>query len=180
MPNIVSPQSPEAQDGRSDEGRGIRLDQIDHAIMRALAADARLPNNTLAATVGVAPSTCLLRLRRLRSLGVIRGFHADIDPAALGLAIQAMIAVRLQVHSRSKIQGFAKKAAQGPEVLNVYFLAGPNDFLLHVVAGSSDALRRFVINLSSDPAVAHTETSLIFEHVRTDGVPSPREAARSR
>ncbi|HTA00597.1 MAG TPA: Lrp/AsnC family transcriptional regulator [Streptosporangiaceae bacterium] len=104
----------------------------------------------------------------------------NADPAALGLAIQAMIAVRLQVHSRSKIQGFAKKAAQGPEVLNVYFLAGPNDFLLHVVAGSSDALRRFVINLSSDPAVAHTETSLIFEHVRTDGVPSPREAARSR
>lgn len=70
MPNIVSPQSPEAQDGRSDEGRGIRLDQIDHAILRALVADARLPNNTLAATVGVAPSTCLLRLRRLRNLSL--------------------------------------------------------------------------------------------------------------
>ena len=74
----------------------------------------------------------------------------------------------------------ARPRSAGPEVLNVYFLAGPNDFLLHVVADSSDGLRRFVINLSSDPAVAHTEASLIFEHVRTDGITSPRGAARSR
>jgi DNA-binding Lrp family transcriptional regulator len=150
----------------------VHLDDIDHAIIRALVADARLPNNALAGEVGIAPSTCHLRVRRLRDLGVIRGFHADIDPATLGLPIQAMISVRLQAHARSKIEDFAGTVAQEPQVLNVYFLAGPVDFLLHVVADSPDGLRRFVVDLSSRAAVAHTETSLIFEHLRAAGVAS--------
>ena len=150
----------------------VRLDETDHAIIRALVADARLPNNALAAEVGIAPSTCHLRVRRLRDLGVIRGFHADIDPATLGLPIQAMISVRLQGHSRSKIEEFAGAIAREPPVLNVYFLAGADDFLLHVAAESTDGLRRFVVDLSTRPAVASTETSLIFEHLRAGGVAS--------
>jgi len=164
-PNIVPPPPRSDPDGR----REVHLDGTDHAIIRALTADARLPNNALAAAVGIAPSTCHLRVRRLRELGVIRGFHADIDPAALGLPIQAMISVRLQAHSRSKIEDFAGMIAREPQVLNVYFLAGTIDFLLHVVAASPDSLRRFVVELSTRPAIAHTETSLIFEHLRAAG-----------
>lgn len=173
-PNIV-PAAERA--GRPERDGPPRLDEIDHAIIRALVADARLPNNVLAARVGIAPSTCHLRVRRLRELGVIRGFHADIDPATLGLPIQAMIAVRLQAHARSKMEDFAGTVAQEPQVLNVYFLAGADDFLLHVAAGSPDGLRRFVVDLSSRPAVAHTETSLIFEHLRAAGVASAGGAA---
>ena len=62
----------------------IVLDEVDHTILRALAADARIPNNRLAAQAGVAPSTCLMRVRRLQDTGVIRGFHADLAPEALG------------------------------------------------------------------------------------------------
>src|SRR5438045_3270909 len=79
------------------------LDDVDRRILRELVADARIPNNALAERVGIAPSTCLGRVRALREGGVIRGYHADVDPAALGRPIQAMISVRLQSHARGHI-----------------------------------------------------------------------------
>ena len=144
------------------------LDEIDQYIVRELALDARLANNALAERVGIAPSTCLGRVRSLRERGVIRGYHADVDPAALGRPLQAMIAVRLQSDARGRIRGFAADAARLPEVLNVFFLAGKDDFLLHVAAASTASLRDFVESLSSNADVSYTETSLIFEHIRAD------------
>jgi DNA-binding Lrp family transcriptional regulator len=142
-------------------------DDIDRRILGHLAADARIPNNALADLVGIAPSTCLSRVRALRERGVIRGYHADIDPAALGRPIQAMIAVRLQSHARGHIADFTAKVAALPEVLNVFFLGGTDDFLVHIAATGTENLRDFVVvNLSGNPDVALTETNLIFEHVR--------------
>jgi DNA-binding Lrp family transcriptional regulator len=143
------------------------LDDIDRRLLRELAADARRPNNALAERVGIAPSTCLGRVRSLRERGVIRGYHADVDPAALGRPIQAMISVRLQSHARGHIPDFMAKIARLPEVLNVFFLGGADDFHVHIAATGTDNLRAFVVvNLSGDPDVALTETNLIFEHVR--------------
>jgi DNA-binding Lrp family transcriptional regulator len=149
---------------------GGDLDDIDRHIVRELARDARIANNALADRVGIAPSTCLGRVRSLRERGVIRGYHADVDPAALGRPLQAMIAVRLQSHARSRIRVFVAGVAGLPEVLNVFFLAGKDDFLLHVAAASTSALRDFVETLSSNDDVSYTETSLIFEHIRADAV----------
>jgi DNA-binding Lrp family transcriptional regulator len=146
------------------------LDDLDRHIVRELARDARIANNALADRVGIAPSTCLGRVRSLRERGVIRGYHADVDPAALGRPLQAMIAVRLQSHARSRIRVFVAGVAGLPEVLNVFFLAGKDDFLLHVAAASTSALRDFVETLSSNEDVSYTETSLIFEHIRADAV----------
>lgn len=143
----------------------ISLDNVDRAILRILAADARTPNNALAERVGVAPSTCLMRVRRLQDAGVIRGFHADLAPEALGRPLQAVVAVRLQAHARAAVGTFAERFAALPGVINVFFLAGANDFQIHVAAKSSDDLRDFVVtNLSALREVAATETNLIFEH----------------
>jgi len=150
-------------------GRGlnkIRLDATDRAILRLLREDARMPNNALAEAVGIAPSTCLGRVRALRASGVIRGFHADVDPAALGLHLQAMIAVRVQGTARGEMLAFARRVARRPEVLDLYFVAGADDFLIHVAARDTEMLRAFVVDqLSARPEVANTETSLIFEHL---------------
>src|SRR3984885_8946770 len=148
----------------------LTLDEAGRRIILELARDARLPNNTLARLAGIAPSTCLGRVRALRERGVIRGYHADVDPAALGRPLQAMIAVRLQSHARSRLRGFVAGVAGLPEVLNVFFLAGKDDFLLHVAAASTASLREFVETLSSNGDVSYTETSLIFEHIRADAV----------
>jgi DNA-binding Lrp family transcriptional regulator len=148
--------------------RPVPLDEIDRRIVLELARDARLPNNLLAERAGIAPSTCLGRTRALRERGVIRGFHADVDQAALGRSLQAMIAVRLQSTARGHIRAFVAEVARLAEVLNVYFLGGKDDFLLHVAAASSEDLRDFVEHLSANADVAYTETSLIFEHLRAD------------
>jgi DNA-binding Lrp family transcriptional regulator len=143
------------------------ISAVDRRILRLLAEDARMPNNALAEAVGIAASTCLARVRALREAGVIRGYHADIDPAAFGRPLQAMIAVRLQSHARGHITEFVAKVAELPEVINVFFLGGADDFHVHIAATGTDNLRAFVVvNLSGDPDVALTETNLIFEHVR--------------
>jgi DNA-binding Lrp family transcriptional regulator len=142
-------------------------DDTDRRLLDELVKDARVPNNALAERVGIAPSTCLGRVRTLIDRGVIRGFHADVDPAALGRPIQAMIAVRLQSSARAHIPDFMAKIARLPEVLNVFFLGGADDFYVHIAAASTHNLRDFVvINLSRDPDVALTETNLIFDHIR--------------
>src|SRR5579862_7146897 len=147
-------------------GAAASLDETDRVILHELMGDARLPNNTLAERAGIAPSTCLARVRALRERGVIRGYHAEVDPAALGRPLQAMVAVRLQAGSRGHLRQFVAGVMTRPEVLNVFFLAGKDDFLLHVAAASAEALRDFIEALSGDADVAYTETSLIFEHIR--------------
>ena len=145
-------------------------DAVDRAILHELAADARIPNNALAERVGIAPSTCLGRVRALREHGVIRGFHADVEPGALGRDLQAMISVRLAAHARASMGPFAERISRRPEVLDVYFVAGADDYLLHVAVAGTGELRDFVArHLNLDPDVALTETSLIFEHLRAAG-----------
>ena len=147
--------------------QAVDIDDVDRRILAALHADARLPNSALAETVGIAPSTCHGRVRRLQQLGVIRGFYADIDPAAIGLPLQAMISVTLQSGARGKIRHFVQQIRTRPQVIDVYFLAGADDFILHVAARDTDDLRSFVVdNLNADADVAGTQTSLIFEHLR--------------
>jgi DNA-binding Lrp family transcriptional regulator len=156
------------------------LDDVDRAILEALSLDARLPNNRLAERVGVAPSTCLARLRALRAAGVVQGFHAEIDLAALGRPLQAMIAVRLTVHAREQIDAFTAAVRALPGVLSVFHMTGQTDYLVWVAAADAQDLREFVVDhLATHPAVAHAETSLIYEHVRGPGIwgaaePAPR------
>lgn len=151
---------------------GTPLDEVDRALLRHLAVDGRMPNNALAAAVGIAPSTCLARVRALRERGVIRGFHADVDLAAVGRRIEALVAVRLVAHTRAVIDQFHDAAPRLPGVLAVYHVSGANDYILHVAVSDTEALRNFVLDhLTSHPAVMHAETSLIFEHLRGAKIP---------
>ena len=83
------------------------------------------------------------------------------------MPLQAMIAVRLHAAARRKIRGFVTQIRRRPQVIDVYFLAGADDFLIHVAARDTEDLRSFVVdNLNADADVAGTQTSLIFEHLR--------------
>ena len=147
--------------------RPADLDGVDRRILSLLHADARVTNNALAEAIGIAPSTCHGRVRRLVDAGVIRGFYTDIDPVAVGMPLQAMISVSLQSNARGKIRSFIQQIRRRRQVMDVYFLAGADDFLLHVAARDTEDLRAFVVeNLNADADVAGTQTSLIFEHLR--------------
>ena len=137
--------------------RSTALDDVDIAILEALVDVARLANNRLAERLGIAPSTCLARVRALRRSGVLKGFHADVDLAALGRPLQAMIAVRLTVHHREQIEGFTRAVRELPGVLSVFHVAGVNDYLVWVAAADAQDLREFVV----DHLATHPSLSLI-------------------
>ncbi len=143
------------------------LDPVDDALVRELVRDGRQPNIALSERVGVAASTALTRVRLLLQRGVIRGVHADVDPARVGRPVQAIISLRLRTHDATHVLGFARRVSRLPDVIQVFHVSGSEDFLVHVAVGTTEALRDFALDsLTSDPTVAHAQTHLVFEHQR--------------
>lgn len=150
----------------------MNFDETDLAILRLLQNNARISNKALAAKTGIAPSTCLTRLRRLERSGVIAGYHAELRPAAVGVGIQAMIAIRMVRHVRTDVEAFRVHAMGQKETVALYHVAGADDFLVHVAARDTEHLRQMVLYMFTErPEVAHVETRLIFEQARTEGFP---------
>lgn len=147
------------------------MDDTDRRILRALSANARMSGAALASSLGVAESTVSLRIRRLQKEGHLRGAHADIDLMSLGMTVQALVSVRLVSIIREDVESFREEAPNWPGVLGLFHMAGVDDFLLHVAARNSSELRDFVLeHLAGHPAVANTETNLIFDHVVGRGI----------
>lgn len=150
----------------------MNFDQTDRLILGLLRNNARISNKELAAKADIAPSTCLARVRRLERGGVISGYHAELNPGAVGVRIQAMIGVRMVRHVRNDVEAFQKHALDQKETVAMYHVAGADDFLVHVAARDTDHLREFLLHAFTErPEVAHVETRLIFEQVRTEGFP---------
>lgn len=144
-----------------------RLDRIDRAIVEALQNDARISNKDLADRVGLAPSSCLERVRALRARGVLLGFHAAVDPDALGRGLEAIVAVRIRPHSRQYVEAFRNAARAMPEVIELFHVTGADDFLLHVGVPDTDGLRDFVLDrLTVRPEVGHVESRVVYGHER--------------
>jgi DNA-binding Lrp family transcriptional regulator len=141
------------------------LDAVDRRILDLLGENARMPNSRLAELVGIAPSTCLQRVRALTESGVIRRFTVDLDPQRLGYRLQALVSIRITPGARGQLQEFADQLRALPEVTQFFYLAGASDFIVHFQARTTEDLRDFVTEqLSTNPIVAATNTSLIFEH----------------
>jgi DNA-binding Lrp family transcriptional regulator len=145
--------------------RSIEMDSIDKQIIQTLIADGRIANNQLAEQIGIAPSTCLTRVRALETNGVIKGFTALISRKAQGLNLEALISVSIRAGARQTISEFSEHIKNLEAVIQVFFLGGAEDFIIHVAVVDSDSLRDFVVkNLSAHPSVASTRTSIIFEN----------------
>lgn len=144
------------------------LDRIDQAILDVLRRDARASNRQLARAAGVAESTAHARVRRLEQRGIVTGYEAVIRQSRLGRGLQSLVGVTLRPGARqSSITAFAERTRSLPEVNQVFFVGGSDDFIVHVAVADSSALRKFVVeHLSADPTVASTRTSVVFEYSR--------------
>lgn len=159
------------------------LDRIDFEIVRLLQNDARLSNKEVAARVGLAPSTCLGRVRRLTEERVLRGFHAEADPRALGIGLQALLFVRLARHSRKQVEAFRAHALSLRETVALYHVGGRHDFLVHLAVRDADHLRDIALEgFTTRREVAHLETHLLFERISKPELPqwvAPASRARA-
>jgi len=144
------------------------IDRIDFAIVAALQNNARLSNKELSAQIGLAPSSCLERVRALTRSGVLKGAHAEVSSAALGIGLEALVAIRLVKHSRVAFRRLYAHLRSLPEVLCVFHVTGVNDLQVHVAVRDIHHLRTLIVErFATRPEVDHCETAVIYELHRT-------------
>lgn len=140
------------------------LDDVDRALVAALRVDGRASMRTLAEAVHVSRATVYQRVARLERDGVIGGYTAVVDPAALGLGLSAFVYLDVEQHSWKTLQ---HRVLQLPEVAFGALVSGEHDIVLHVRTTDAAALRDLVLTrLQSMPEVRSTQTVLIFDELR--------------
>ncbi|MEV8339677.1 Lrp/AsnC family transcriptional regulator [Leucobacter sp. NPDC077196] len=141
------------------------LDDVDRKIVEELQANGRITNAELAERVGVAASTCIARVRNLVARKIITGFTASVDPRAIGLDLEVLVSVTVRSGARQRITELGEELRGLPEVMQLFFLGGVEDFIIHLAVRDSDHVRDFVVeHLSAHPAISSTRTSIVFSH----------------
>ena len=147
------------------------LDDIDHKIIAALQADARLTMLQLADRVGLSASPCARRVRLLEQAGVIRGYVALIDQNRVGLPVSVFASIKLERQREEELDRFARAVAQWPEVLDCYLMTGQRDFLIRVVVRDLESYERFLKEkLTRLEGVASIESSFALGQVKRSHV----------
>ncbi|MDH4109407.1 MAG: Lrp/AsnC family transcriptional regulator [Gammaproteobacteria bacterium] len=148
----------------------MQLDAVDTRILRELERDGRLSWVDLGERVSLSASACQRRVQALIDAGVIQGFRAQVDPAALGFEIEAYLSVSVERHDVKRAQEFRKAIRRYPEVQSCHMMSGDVDFLLHVVARDVRSYGRFVEEkILSLPGVKDASTSIVLDRIKVDG-----------
>ncbi|WP_313394068.1 Lrp/AsnC family transcriptional regulator [Sphingobium yanoikuyae] len=143
------------------------MDRFDIALLEALQSDSRRSMNELGEQIGLSSSACHRRIRALEDAGMIEGYAARLDPAALGLTLQAFVEISLTSQSREAMERFEKAVAGFPEILECHLMAGQADYLLRVAAADLkgfDAVHRDC--LARLPGVSAIRTSFAIRRIR--------------
>jgi Lrp/AsnC family leucine-responsive transcriptional regulator len=143
------------------------LDIFDRRLLAALQADARQSNVALADSVHLSPSQCSRRLQALEARGIIRGYHADIAPEAIGLGVTAFVTVTLEKHGESQARAFHDAVRAVPEILECLLVTGDGDYLLRVIAPDLPAFSHLLTErLMVLPGVANLRSSIALQAVK--------------
>ncbi|MHA7870738.1 MAG: Lrp/AsnC family transcriptional regulator [Hyphococcus sp.] len=156
------------------------MDHIDHKILRYLQENARITNAELADKVGLSPTPCLRRLRRLESDGIIRGYHTEINREALGVNVTVIILVKLEREDDKTLREFEAAIKQRSEVMECYLVTGKFDYFIRVVIPSLAAYETFLSEtILRMPNIATVESSFTLREVeRKLVVPLPEPQTR--
>lgn len=158
----------------------MELDRTDYALLRLLQQDARLSNKQLAASVGLAQSTCHERLRRLWSAGVLTGTRTNVDPLLLGYHIAAFFLIGTSRHERQTIDTLLDELELIPEVQSAYLVTGSYDLMVRVLARDMNHLKALAYEHFTDrPVISRFETSIIYEGREGSGVPVDDQSGHS-
>ncbi len=145
------------------------MDALDRQVLLALQADGRMSNLALARSLGLSPSAMLGRVRRLERSGVIRGYRAVIDPAALDITVRAFVVARLREHSEQSIQAFEEGIQKVPGVRACYHVTGQFDMVVELAVRDLDHLSQLIrVDIARIPGVMNLETMLILAESVTD------------
>jgi DNA-binding Lrp family transcriptional regulator len=155
--------------------RRVKLDKIDQRILHDLQANGRITNVELARRAGISAPPCLRRVRALEQAGYVRGYHAELEPKALGFNVTVFAHVGLASQAEPDLEAFEALVATWPEVRECHMLAGETDFLLKVVAEDWDDYQEFLTTkLTAATNVSHVKSALSIRKSKfKPGVPIP-------
>jgi Lrp/AsnC family transcriptional regulator, leucine-responsive regulatory protein len=143
------------------------MDAIDRAIIAQLEREGRLTNTELAGRVNLSPTPCLRRVRNLERAGVIRGYHAAVDPAAIGRGFQVVLHIEMAVQDRETSEAFERAVEQLDEVTECRRMFGRPDYLLFIAVSDATAYEQLLLNKLADlPGVARTNSQLTMKLVK--------------
>ena len=143
------------------------MDHLDRAILRHLQAHGRLSNVELAERVRLSPSPCLRRVRALEAAGVIRGYHADVDPAAVGRGFEVTVHVELTLKDRATVEAFERGIAGLDEVVECRRMFGVPDYVMRVAVTDADAYEAFYMSkLAELPGLARVNSQFTMKMVK--------------
>jgi Lrp/AsnC family transcriptional regulator, leucine-responsive regulatory protein len=146
------------------------MDSLDRAILRQLQADGRLTNVELAERVRLSPSPCLRRVRGLERAGVIRGYHADIDPAAVDRGFEVTVHVELALKDRVTVEAFEAGIAAFEEVVECRRMFGLPDYIVRVAVADLEAYEAFYMSkLAELPGLARVNSQFTMKMVKRGG-----------
>lgn len=149
------------------------MDRVDRAILSHLTRDGRLSNTELADRVGLSPSPCLRRVRNLERRGVITGYHANVDLAAIGRGFEVLLHVEMALQDRATLEAFEAQITQIDEVTECRRMFGHPDYLLWIATADLDAYERlYMAKLTDLPGVARTNSQFTMKIVKNSaGLP---------
>jgi Lrp/AsnC family leucine-responsive transcriptional regulator len=151
----------------------LDLDAIDRRIVAALQEDGRLSNVELAGRVGLSPSPCLRRVRRLEREGYIEAYRAALGRGRIGLGLTVFVGVRIEGHANDRAEAFQDAIVAMPEVVACHLVAGDVDYLLEVVVPDLEHYQRYLVDkLLSLPIVREVRSSIAIQTLKA-GAPLP-------
>jgi Lrp/AsnC family transcriptional regulator, leucine-responsive regulatory protein len=149
------------------------LDAIDRRIVTELQANARLSNIELAEKVGLSPSPCLRRVKRLERDGYIAGYRASLQRSRVGLGLSVFLAVKINGHANAEAVRFEKAVVEMPEVVACHLISGEADYFLEVVVPELEDYQRFLVGkLLNLPIVREVRSNIAIQTLKA-GAPLP-------
>lgn len=147
------------------------MDKIDRKIVRELQANARLSNQELADIIGLSPSPCLRRVRKLEEAGVLSGYTAIVDQEMYGLPVNVFVSIRLEIQNNQSIKIFEEGINNLDQVMECYLMTGSRDYLMRVVSADLKSYEDFIREeLTKIPGIASVESSFAFGNVKSCNV----------
>lgn len=141
--------------------RRHKLDRIDRKILNDLQNNGRITNVELAEHAGISAPPCLRRVRKLEEAGFIKGYYADLDPAAMGYSVTVFAHIKLSAQAEGDLRKFEEAISAMPLVRECHMMTGETDYMLKIVARDWDAYQEFLTTrLTSAPNVASVKSSL--------------------
>ena len=143
------------------------LDETDQRILRELQRDARLTHQDLAERIGLSPSPCARRIRKLEAEGFITGYSAHIDEAKMGFGVSVFVSVRLDRQVDDRLVTFEREVARCPEVVDCWLMTGSFDYLLRIAVRDLNEFEHFLTGrLTKIAGVASIESSIPIRWVK--------------